>query len=74
MFFQKRYKDAIYYYKKSVYKDDNSVFMPRLLLHTGISFKNIGDKSGAKKFFESLLGAYPNSNEAKEAKSYLKKL
>ena len=71
---QKRYKDAIHYYKKSVNENDKSSFLATLLLHTGISFKNSGDKVGAKRFFNSLIGAYPKSSQAKEAKNYLKKL
>ncbi len=74
LFNQKRYKEAIHYYKKSVNEDDKSSFLAKLLLHTGVSFKNIGDKVGAKRFFNSLIGAYPNSPEAKSAKNYLKKL
>jgi len=74
LFFQKRYKEAIVYYKKSVNSDDNSKFLPKLLLNSGLSFKNMGDKTGAKRFFDSLIGAYPNSKEAKLAKNYLKKL
>ena len=74
LFFQKRYKDAIHYYKLSVNKDDKSSFLATLLLHTGMSFKNSGDKVGAKRFFNSLIGAFPNSSQAKSAKNFLKKL
>ena len=74
LYFQKRYKDSIYYYKKSVNKNDHSKFLSTLLLHSGISFKNSGDKVGAKRFFDSLIGAFPKSKEAKTARNYLKKL
>ena len=71
---QKKYEEAIVYYKKSVNAKDDSKFLPTLMLHTGISFKNIGDKEGARKFLEAVTGGFPKSNEAKIAKKILKKL
>jgi len=73
-YYQKKYDDAIVYYKKSVNIKDDPKFLPKLLLHTGLSFKNIGDKNGAKKFLEAVKDGFPKSNEAKLATKFLKKL
>jgi TolA-binding protein len=73
-YYQKKYDEAIAFYKKSVNLKDDSKFLPKLLLHTGISFKNKGDKEGAKKFLNTVKSAFPNSVEAKLATKYLKNL
>jgi TolA-binding protein len=69
-----RYKDAIAYYKKSASLYDKSKFMPTLLLHTAVSFHRLGDKAQAKQFYESVVQLYPDSKEAKVARSNLAKL
>lgn len=71
-FQQKRYKDAIYYYKESATLFDKATYMPRLLLHSSKSLAHTGDKGNAKRFLETLIANYPNSPEAKEAKKLLK--
>ncbi|RAX54084.1 hypothetical protein CCY99_05235 [Helicobacter sp. 16-1353] len=71
---QNRYNDAIYYYKESAILDDKATYMPRLLLNSANSFRVLKDIDNAKNFYNSLLSLFPNSNEAKEAKSQLDKL
>ena len=45
--------------------------MPRLLLHSAISFEKTGDIENASIFYNTLLDNFPNSNEAKEVKKSL---
>lgn len=71
---QKRYSNAIYYYKKSVSLYDKADYMPELLLNTAISFEKIKDMGNAKKFYTSVSAAFPDSKEAKTAKEALAKL
>ena len=58
-YYTKEYKDAIFYYKKSVGIDDDTSYMDTLLLHTGISLENTDDKSQAKLFMRRLLPNIP---------------
>jgi len=74
LYYQRKFEEAIVYYKKSVDKDDKTSFISTLMLHTGISFLKTSDKDGAKKFLEAVIGGYPESKEAVIAKKYLKKL
>ncbi|MDE5925422.1 MAG: tetratricopeptide repeat protein [Helicobacter sp.] len=71
-FAQKRYEDAIYYYKTSATRYDKADYMPRLMLNSAKSFNAIKEKENAKRFLETLISLYPNSSEAKEAKKLLK--
>ena len=74
LYYQKRYKEAIVFYKKSIYKYDKPKYLSTLLLHTGISLYKIGDKQEARKFLEATINGFPNSKNAKIANKYLKKL
>jgi len=71
---QKRYKDAVAYYKQSASLYDKSSFMPTLLLHTAISLGQLGKKQEAKNFYETLIQLYPESKLTTVAKKNLKKL
>lgn len=73
-FAQNKYEEAIYYYKESAVANDKASYMPTLMLHTIKSFQALKDEDSAKKFIESLLALYPNSKEAKEAKTIQSKL
>lgn len=70
-YYQKKYKEAVVFYKKSIQLYDKATYIPTLLLHTGISFNKIGDKNNAQKIFNALIANYPKSKEAKIAKKYL---
>ena len=74
-FKQKRYKDALAYFKKSIelYPKKTS-FTARLLYHSGISFLKLGNKEAAKLSFQKILSDFPNSKYADLAKKELEKL
>ena len=74
-FKQKKYKEAIFYYKKSIilYSKKTS-FTPKLLYHTGISFLKLNQKEKAKLTFKKLINDFPNSKFSKLAKKELEKL
>lgn len=74
-FKQKKYKEALAYYKKSItiYPKKTS-FTARLLYHTAISFLKIGDKESAKLTFNKLINDFPDSKYANLAKKELEKL
>ena len=67
---QKKYDDAISFYKQSVGFYDKASYMPTLLLHTAMSFKYLGEGANAKQFFETLITSYPDSPEAEIAQKY----
>ena len=71
-FEEKRYEDAIYYYKTSATRYDKADYMPRLMLNSAKSFNAIKEKENAKRFLDTLISLYPKSSEAKEAKNLLK--
>ncbi len=73
-FVRKKYDTAISYFKKSAMLYDKASWMPKLLLHSAISFEKTGDKDNAKSFYSTLIDLYPSSNEASEAKQNLNKL
>ena len=62
-YYTKKYEDAVSFYKTSVGYYDQASYMPTLLLHTALSFKNIGDMENADRFFNTILSAYPDSPE-----------
>lgn len=61
---QKKWSDAISYYKKSVELYDKADYLPILLYHTAISFDKLGDIENANKFYQALKQSYPDSKEA----------
>lgn len=71
---RKQYNDAIGAFKKSALLYDKASYMPKLLLHSAVSFENIKDKENAKNFYSTLVSAYPDSSEAQTAKKNLSKL
>lgn len=71
---RKNYDTAISHFKKSAMLNDKAAYMPTLLLHSAIAFENVKDKDNAKSFYSTLIDLYPNSSEAKEAKTKLSKL
>jgi len=72
---QKKYKEALGYYKKSIeFYPKKTSFTERLLYHTGMSFLNLNQKTNAKLTFQKLIHDYPNSKYATLAKKELEKL
>ncbi len=68
---RKNYSDAISYFKKSSSLYDKASYMPTLMLHTAVSMKKTGDLTHADTFFKAIVAKYPNSAEARDAKSFL---
>ena len=68
---RKNYSDAISYFKKSSSLYAKASYMPNLMLHTAVSMKKTGDSAHANAFFEAIVAKYPNSAEARDAKSFL---
>jgi TolA-binding protein len=73
-FYRKQYKDAIYYFKNSMLLYDKAKYIPKLLLHSAISFEKTNDLDNAVNFYGTLVDVYPNTQEAKEAKLNLAKI
>ncbi|HED6632145.1 TPA: tetratricopeptide repeat protein [Campylobacter coli] len=62
---QKKYNNAIAYYKTSSALSTKGDYFPKLLYHTAISLDKIGDTKTANGFYKALKTNYPNSPEAK---------
>jgi len=73
-YYRKDYSKAISYFKKSAMLYDKASWMPKLLLHSAISFEKTGDFKNAASFYETLMTVYPDSKEAKSADKNLSKL
>ncbi len=71
---KKQYKDAIAHYKASMMLYDQAKYIPTLLLHSAISFEKLKDKDNAINFYSTLIDAYPDTKEAKQASENLAKL
>ncbi|MGB5866471.1 MAG: tetratricopeptide repeat protein [Arcobacteraceae bacterium] len=71
-YYRKNYKNALHYFKKSMTLYDKASYLPKLLLHSAISFENLGDSDNAQNFYSTIVDIYPNSNEAKEASKKIK--
>jgi len=70
-YYRKKYDDAIRYFKTSAMLYDKASYMPKLLLHSAISFEKTKDFSNAANFYSSLIDIYPDSKEAKTATNNL---
>jgi len=73
-FYKKKYKDAIHHFKTSMMLYDEASYIPKLLLHSAISFEKTNDKDNAINFYGTLVDAYPETKEAKIAQKNLQKL
>lgn len=73
-YYRKKYADAISYFKTSAMLYDKAPYMPKLLLHSAISFEKTKDFANAANFYSSLIDIYPNSKEAKIAVKNLSKI
>ncbi len=71
-YYRKKYKDALHYFKTSMMLYDKASYLPKLLLHSAISFEKTGDKDNAANFYSTLIDIYPDSAEAKEASKKIK--
>ncbi|RXJ94923.1 hypothetical protein CRV00_06190 [Malaciobacter molluscorum] len=73
-YYRDKYEKAIKYFKQSAVLYDKASWMPKLLLHSAISFEKIKDFSNASKFYGTLIDVYPSSKEAKIATKNISKL
>jgi TolA-binding protein len=71
-FYRKKYSDALGFFKTSMMLYDKAKYLPKLLLHSAISFEKIGDNDNAQNFYNTLVEVYPKSKEAKEASKKIK--
>ncbi len=71
-YYRKKYKDALHYFKNSMTLYDKAKYLPKLLLHSAISFDKLGDKENAQNFYNTIIDIYPESNEAQQASKKIK--
>jgi TolA-binding protein len=73
-FERKKYKEAVLSYKESASRNEKGLYMPTLLLHSGISMEKTGDTATAKAFYQATISKYSGSGASKEAQERLSKL
>jgi TolA-binding protein len=66
-YYRKNYEDALYFFKRSMTLYDKAEYLPKLLLHSAVSFEELGDIKNANNFYSTIIDIYPESHEAKEA-------
>ena len=71
-YYRKNYKDALHYFKTSMMLYDKASWLPKLLLHSAISFEKLGDNENAQSFYSTIVDVYPDTKEAKEASKKIK--
>lgn len=73
-FERKKYKEAVLSYKESASRNEKALYMPTLLLHSGISMEKTGDTAMAKAFYQATISKFGGSGASKEAQERLSKL
>jgi len=73
-FFEKKYEKAILEYEKVTKKFPSSNKVPYALLKQGISFQKLGDKVSAKLLLQQVIKDYPNTSQARIARSKLQEI
>ena len=71
---EKRYSDAIAAYEKTIKKYPQSDKVGSAMLKQGMAFLELGDKTAGKILLNKVVRTYPNSNQAKIAKSKLARI
>jgi len=71
-YYRKNYKNALHYFKRSMTLYDKASYLPKLLLHSAISFDRLGDSENAQRFYTVIVEEYSDTNEAKEASKKIK--
>ncbi len=69
---KKNWKKAALAFQKFKESKPKDKRVPEAIFKTGVCFVELGLADDAKPFFEEVIEKYPNSNEAKKAKSKLK--
>jgi len=73
-FFEKKYEKAILEYERVTKKFPSSNKVPYALLKQGISFQKLGDKVSAKLLLQQVIKDYPNTSQARIARSKLQEI
>ena len=71
-YYRGNYQDALHHYKISMKLYDKAKYLPRLLLHSAISFEKTGDNENSQNFYNTIVDVFPESAEAKEASKKIK--
>jgi tol-pal system protein YbgF len=70
-FFEKKYESAILEYEKVTKNYPKGNKVPYALLKQGLSFLKLGDKTSAKLLLQEVIKNYPNTSQARIARSNL---
>lgn len=73
-FFEKDYEKAILEYEKVSKNFPRGKKVPYALLKQGLSFLNLKDKTSAKLLLQQVIKDYPNTNQARVARSKLQEI
>ena len=73
-FFEKDYEKAILEYEKLTKNFPRGKKVPYALLKQGLSFLNLKDKTSAKLLLQQVIKDYPNTNQARVARSKLQEI
>lgn len=73
-FFEKNYEKAILEYEKVAKNFPNGKKVPYALLKQGLSFLKLRDKTSAKLLLQQVIRDYPNTNQARIARSKLQEI
>lgn len=73
-FFEKKYEKAILEYEKVTKNFPSSNKVPYALLKQGLSFQNLGDKTSARLLLQQVIKDYPNTSQARIARSKLQEI
>ena len=68
-YFEKNYEKAILEYEKVIKEYPESNKVPQALLKQGLSFLQLGDKTSGRAILEIVVRDYPNTNQARIARS-----
>jgi len=73
-FYEKQYEKAILEYDNVTKKFPNSNKVPHALLKQGLAFLSLGDKASARLLLQQIIKDYPNTSQAKTARTKLQQI
>ncbi len=73
-FFEKNYEQAILEYEKVAKNYPKGNKVPYALLKQGLSFQKLNDKTSAKLILQQVIRDFPNTNQARIARSKLQEI
>jgi tol-pal system protein YbgF len=68
---EKKFEQAILEYEKVVKNFPEGNKVPYALLKQGLSFQQLGDKTSARMILQMIIRDYPNTNQARVARTHL---